>query len=180
MEMRHSPWKSIAAASGNGGLLGYGKSGPDTDFKQLLRPGSRGYGAFIPGGFRFKIRSGCNCAFVLCSVSLSGGSKLGFRSPELPPHWTVRYYLQVKKEVLDGRLHCTVEQGIRLAGLAVQADFGDFTQFLSQDFLREYVLFPVRQDRQEALLREGEGEGEMEGGRDELRGRKKEEEASCS
>uniref|UniRef100_A0A8L0DSD5 Tyrosine-protein phosphatase non-receptor type n=1 Tax=Oncorhynchus mykiss TaxID=8022 RepID=A0A8L0DSD5_ONCMY len=54
-----------------------------------------------------------------------------------------QYYLQVKKEVLDGRLHCTVEQGIRLAGLAVQADFGDFTQFLSQDFLREYVLFPV-------------------------------------
>ncbi|KAI5614981.1 tyrosine-protein phosphatase non-receptor type 21 isoform X2 [Silurus asotus] len=54
-----------------------------------------------------------------------------------------QYYLQVKKEVLDGRLHCTVEQGIRLAGLAVQADFGDFTQYPSQDFLREYVLFPV-------------------------------------
>ncbi|KAG7331770.1 hypothetical protein KOW79_005739 [Hemibagrus wyckioides] len=54
-----------------------------------------------------------------------------------------QYYLQVKKEVLDGRLHCNMEQGIRLAGLAVQADFGDFTQYLSQDFLREYVLFPV-------------------------------------
>uniref|UniRef100_A0A3Q3X6C1 protein-tyrosine-phosphatase n=1 Tax=Mola mola TaxID=94237 RepID=A0A3Q3X6C1_MOLML len=54
-----------------------------------------------------------------------------------------QYYLQVKKEVLDGHLHCAVEQGIRLAGLAVQADFGDFTQFMSQDFLREYVLFPV-------------------------------------
>ncbi|XP_062857904.1 tyrosine-protein phosphatase non-receptor type 14-like [Trichomycterus rosablanca] len=54
-----------------------------------------------------------------------------------------QYYLQVKKEVLDGRIHCTVEQGIRLAGLAVQADFGDFTQYLSQDFLSEYVLFPV-------------------------------------
>ncbi|XP_036416305.1 tyrosine-protein phosphatase non-receptor type 14-like [Colossoma macropomum] len=54
-----------------------------------------------------------------------------------------QYYLQVKKEVLDGRLHCSVEQGIRLAGLAVQADFGDFTQYPSQDFLREYVLFPV-------------------------------------
>lgn len=33
-----------------------------------------------------------------------------------------QYYLQVKKEVLDGRLHCTVEQGIRLAGLAVQGN----------------------------------------------------------
>uniref|UniRef100_A0A3B3YNC5 protein-tyrosine-phosphatase n=1 Tax=Poecilia mexicana TaxID=48701 RepID=A0A3B3YNC5_9TELE len=54
-----------------------------------------------------------------------------------------QYYLQVKKEVLDGHLQCTVERGIRLAGLAVQADFGDFTHFPSQDFLREYVLFPV-------------------------------------
>lgn len=31
-----------------------------------------------------------------------------------------QYYLQVKKDVLDGRLHCNMEQGIRLAGLAVQ------------------------------------------------------------
>uniref|UniRef100_A0A3B3I348 protein-tyrosine-phosphatase n=1 Tax=Oryzias latipes TaxID=8090 RepID=A0A3B3I348_ORYLA len=54
-----------------------------------------------------------------------------------------QYYLQVKKDVLDGRLHCNMEQGIRLAGLAVQADFGDFNHFPSQDFLREYVLFPV-------------------------------------
>lgn len=28
----------------------------------------------------------------------------------------------MKKEVLDGRLHCTVEHGIRLAGLAVQGN----------------------------------------------------------
>ncbi|MGH0124461.1 UNVERIFIED_CONTAM: hypothetical protein FKN15_018781 [Acipenser sinensis] len=54
-----------------------------------------------------------------------------------------QYYLQVKKEILDGRLPFSVEQGIRLAGLAVQADFGDYNQFESQDFLREYVLFPV-------------------------------------
>ncbi|KAJ8270501.1 hypothetical protein GJAV_G00115580 [Gymnothorax javanicus] len=54
-----------------------------------------------------------------------------------------QYYLQVKKEVLDGRLLCSVEQGIRLAGLAVQADFGDFNQCHTQDFPREYVLFPV-------------------------------------
>ncbi|KAF7230612.1 tyrosine-protein phosphatase non-receptor type 14 [Nothobranchius furzeri] len=54
-----------------------------------------------------------------------------------------QYYLQVKKEVLDGRLPCTVERGIRLAGLAVQADFGDFTHSSSQDFLRDLMLFPV-------------------------------------
>uniref|UniRef100_A0A3B4FSA0 Protein tyrosine phosphatase non-receptor type 14 n=1 Tax=Pundamilia nyererei TaxID=303518 RepID=A0A3B4FSA0_9CICH len=65
-----------------------------------------------------------------------------------------QYYLQVKKEVLDGRLQCSVERGIRLAGLAVQADFGDFTQFLSQDFLREYVLFPVNWRNGEEALEE--------------------------
>ncbi|XP_004626926.1 tyrosine-protein phosphatase non-receptor type 14 [Octodon degus] len=54
-----------------------------------------------------------------------------------------QYYLQVKKDVLEGRLRCSLEQVIRLAGLAVQADFGDYNQFDSQDFLREYVLFPM-------------------------------------
>ncbi|KAJ8410232.1 hypothetical protein AAFF_G00202130 [Aldrovandia affinis] len=65
-----------------------------------------------------------------------------------------QYYLQVKKEVLDGRLQCTGEQGIRLAGLAVQADFGDFNQFQSQDFLREYVLFPVNWSHVDEVLEE--------------------------
>lgn len=45
-------------------------------------------------------------------------SNLCLTSP--PPRY--QYYLQVKKEVLDGRLHCAVEQGIRLAGLAVQGE----------------------------------------------------------
>lgn len=65
-----------------------------------------------------------------------------------------QYYLQLKKGVLDGRLHCTVEQGIRLAGLAVQADFGDYTLFKSQDFLREYVLFPVNWPNGDEVLEE--------------------------
>ncbi|XP_058880277.1 tyrosine-protein phosphatase non-receptor type 14-like isoform X2 [Acipenser ruthenus] len=63
-----------------------------------------------------------------------------------------QYYLQVKKEILDGRLPFSVEQGIRLAGLAVQADFGDYNQFESQDFLREYVLFPVKWTQDEDVL----------------------------
>ncbi|XP_033874568.1 tyrosine-protein phosphatase non-receptor type 14-like isoform X2 [Acipenser ruthenus] len=63
-----------------------------------------------------------------------------------------QYYLQVKKEILDGRMPFSVEQGIRLAGLAVQADFGDYNQFESQDFLREYVLFPVKWTQDEEVL----------------------------
>ncbi|XP_020863436.1 tyrosine-protein phosphatase non-receptor type 14 [Phascolarctos cinereus] len=65
-----------------------------------------------------------------------------------------QYYLQVKKDVLDGRLRSSLEQGVRLAGLAVQADFGDYNQFESQDFLREYVLFPMDLALEEAVLEE--------------------------
>ncbi|KAF6293576.1 protein tyrosine phosphatase non-receptor type 14 [Rhinolophus ferrumequinum] len=65
-----------------------------------------------------------------------------------------QYYLQVKKDVLEGRLRCTLEQVVRLAGLAVQADFGDYNHFDSQDFLREYVLFPMDLALEEAVLEE--------------------------
>nr|XP_060610263.1 tyrosine-protein phosphatase non-receptor type 14 [Anolis sagrei ordinatus] len=65
-----------------------------------------------------------------------------------------QYYLQVKKDVLDGRLRSSFEQGIRLAALAVQADFGDYGQFKSHDFLREYVLFPMDLTQDEAVLEE--------------------------
>ncbi|XP_078261030.1 tyrosine-protein phosphatase non-receptor type 14-like isoform X2 [Rhinoraja longicauda] len=65
-----------------------------------------------------------------------------------------QYYLQVKKDILDGRLPCTLEQGIRLAGLAVQADFGDYGQYESQEFLREYVLFPMDWAQDERMLEE--------------------------
>ncbi|XP_032845461.1 tyrosine-protein phosphatase non-receptor type 14 isoform X3 [Tyto alba] len=65
-----------------------------------------------------------------------------------------QYYLQVKKDVLDGQLLSSLEQGIRLAGLAVQADFGDYNQFESHDFLREYVLFPMDWTQDEAVLEE--------------------------
>lgn len=65
-----------------------------------------------------------------------------------------QYYLQVKKDILDGRLRSSLEQGIRLAGLAVQADFGDYHQFESHDFLREYVLFPMDWTQDEAVLEE--------------------------
>lgn len=36
-----------------------------------------------------------------------------------------QYYLQVKKDVLEGRLRCSLEQVIRLAGLAVQGKSAD-------------------------------------------------------
>ncbi|KAG8504452.1 Tyrosine-protein phosphatase non-receptor type 14 [Galemys pyrenaicus] len=132
------------------------------------------------------------------------------RPPPPAPVVPYQYYLQVKKDVLEGRLRCSLEQAIRLAGLAVQvarrssrkrlqtakrwgdhsrrpelppvptgtpeaggavrrpvlsvwrhvtgpllpADFGDYNQFDSQDFLREYVLFPMDLALEEAVLEE--------------------------
>ncbi|XP_070590524.1 tyrosine-protein phosphatase non-receptor type 14 isoform X1 [Erythrolamprus reginae] len=70
-----------------------------------------------------------------------------------------QYYLQVKKDVIDGRLRSSFEQGIRLAALAVQATlaaqvgFGDYPHIDSHD-LRRYVLFPMDLIQNEAILEE--------------------------
>uniref|UniRef100_A0A8C9WDA2 Tyrosine-protein phosphatase non-receptor type n=1 Tax=Scleropages formosus TaxID=113540 RepID=A0A8C9WDA2_SCLFO len=65
-----------------------------------------------------------------------------------------QYYLQLKKDVLEGRIPCSIEQAIRLASLALQADFGDFDHFDSQGFLQKLVLFPVGWIQDERVLEE--------------------------
>ncbi|XP_067847971.1 tyrosine-protein phosphatase non-receptor type 21 isoform X2 [Heptranchias perlo] len=65
-----------------------------------------------------------------------------------------QYYLQLKKDILEGRIPCTLEQGIQLAGLAAQADFGDCDQYESQDFLYKCDLFPVNWIQDERMLQE--------------------------
>ncbi|XP_018418858.1 PREDICTED: tyrosine-protein phosphatase non-receptor type 21 [Nanorana parkeri] len=65
-----------------------------------------------------------------------------------------QYYLQLKKDILEGKIPCALEQAIQLAGLAVQADFGDYDQYESQDFLQRYALFPVGWIQDEKTLEE--------------------------
>ncbi|XP_063775152.1 tyrosine-protein phosphatase non-receptor type 14 isoform X2 [Pseudophryne corroboree] len=65
-----------------------------------------------------------------------------------------QYYLQLRKDVFEGRLHCTVEQYIRLAALAVQVESKDYTLFETHDFLRNYMLFPAGWVQDQALLEE--------------------------
>ncbi|KAJ6661276.1 hypothetical protein lerEdw1_015413 [Lerista edwardsae] len=65
-----------------------------------------------------------------------------------------QYYLQLKKDILEGNIPCTFEQAIHLAGLAVQADFGDYDQYESQEFLQRFALFPVGWLQDEKLLEE--------------------------
>ncbi|KAB0399276.1 hypothetical protein E2I00_013258 [Balaenoptera physalus] len=65
-----------------------------------------------------------------------------------------QYYLQLKKDILEGNIPCPLEQAIQLAGLAVQADFGDFDQYESQDFLQKFALLPVEWLQDEKVLEE--------------------------
>uniref|UniRef100_A0A8C8SHG7 Tyrosine-protein phosphatase non-receptor type n=1 Tax=Pelusios castaneus TaxID=367368 RepID=A0A8C8SHG7_9SAUR len=65
-----------------------------------------------------------------------------------------QYYLQLKKDILEGNIPCTLEQAIHLAGLAVQADFGDYDQYESQEFLQRFALFPVDWLQEEKILEE--------------------------
>lgn len=65
-----------------------------------------------------------------------------------------RYNLQRKRGILEGNIPCTLEQAIQLAGLAIQADFGDFDQYESQDFLQKFALFPVGWLQDEKVLEE--------------------------
>ncbi|XP_061824172.1 tyrosine-protein phosphatase non-receptor type 21 isoform X1 [Nerophis lumbriciformis] len=65
-----------------------------------------------------------------------------------------QYYLQLKKDVLEGRISCTLEQAIRLASLAVQADFGDVDRYDSQEFLQKCALFPIDWIQEERVLEE--------------------------
>lgn len=65
-----------------------------------------------------------------------------------------QYYLQLKKDVLEGRISCLLEQAIRLASLAVQADFGDFNRYDSQEFLQKFALFPIDWIQDERVLEE--------------------------
>ncbi|CAG5866568.1 unnamed protein product [Menidia menidia] len=65
-----------------------------------------------------------------------------------------QYYLQLKKDVLEGRITCSLDQAIRLASLAVQADFGDFNRYDSQEFLQKFALFPIDWIQDERVLEE--------------------------
>ncbi|XP_041828828.1 tyrosine-protein phosphatase non-receptor type 21 isoform X2 [Melanotaenia boesemani] len=65
-----------------------------------------------------------------------------------------QYYLQLKKDVLEGKISLSLDLAIRLASLAVQADFGDFNQYDSQEFLQKFALFPIDWIQDERVLEE--------------------------
>lgn len=56
---------------------------------------------------------------VKCIVSI--GANVGVNFLKLTYFFCrYQYYLQLKKDILEGNIPCTLEQAIQLAGLAVQ------------------------------------------------------------
>ncbi|XP_059161044.1 tyrosine-protein phosphatase non-receptor type 21-like isoform X2 [Physella acuta] len=62
------------------------------------------------------------------------------------------YYLQLKNDVIDGRLPCSSEQAIRLAAYSLQAEFGDYEP--DKYSVQDYLLFPKTMMKDEAVAAE--------------------------
>ncbi|KAK6631725.1 hypothetical protein RUM43_013789 [Polyplax serrata] len=53
------------------------------------------------------------------------------------------YFLQVKKDVIEGRVQCSVEEAILLATFAMQAEFGNHDhERHTAEYLKDFVVFP--------------------------------------
>eukprot|EP00079_Xenopus_tropicalis_P035689 XP_017949460.1 PREDICTED: tyrosine-protein phosphatase non-receptor type 14 [Xenopus tropicalis] len=68
------------------------------------------------------------------------------------PTTRTQYYLQLKKDVYEGRLCGSAEQYFRLAGLALRAEIKDFDLLGTYHFLKDYTLFPQAWTKDEAML----------------------------
>ncbi|XP_067119789.1 tyrosine-protein phosphatase non-receptor type 21 [Centruroides vittatus] len=67
------------------------------------------------------------------------------------------YFLQLKKDIIDGKLQCNKEQAILLASYSLQAEFGDHDpKRHSIEYLSNFVLLPKNmisgKENQEALM----------------------------
>ncbi|CAL1539436.1 unnamed protein product, partial [Lymnaea stagnalis] len=70
------------------------------------------------------------------------------------PDETARYhyYLQLKNDLIDGRLPCSSDQAIRLAAYSLQAEFGDYEP--EKYSVQDYLLFPKTMMKDEAVANE--------------------------
>eukprot|EP00058_Branchiostoma_floridae_P024703 XP_002610193.1 hypothetical protein BRAFLDRAFT_216945 [Branchiostoma floridae] len=65
------------------------------------------------------------------------------------------FYLQLKSDVIEGRLPCTPEQAMLLASYAIQAEFGDHdSDKHTVDFFKDFILFPPAQSQDDTALAE--------------------------
>ncbi|XP_013390400.1 tyrosine-protein phosphatase non-receptor type 21-like [Lingula anatina] len=64
-----------------------------------------------------------------------------------------QFFLQIKNDVIEGRIACAPEQAVLLASYSLQAEFGDHDcDRHSQEYLKEYVLLPKHMTTDEHVL----------------------------
>lgn len=51
-----------------------------------------------------------------------------------------QYYLQLRKDILEERVRCDLENAVILASLALQAEFGDYQPEVQQLKIRRYFV----------------------------------------
>ena len=53
------------------------------------------------------------------------------------------YFLQLKSDIIDGKLHFNIEQAISLAAYSLQAEFGDYDpERHTVEYLRDFAILP--------------------------------------
>lgn len=53
------------------------------------------------------------------------------------------YFLQLKQDVIEGRISCTPQQAVELASYSMQAEFGNFdAERHTAHYLKDFQLFP--------------------------------------
>ncbi|KAJ8248401.1 hypothetical protein GJAV_G00241640 [Gymnothorax javanicus] len=96
-----------------------------------------------------------SASFVLFLRVKFFADDIGFTLHKLTRH---QYYLQLRKDILEDRLHCNEETGLFLGALALQAEFGDYIpevygkhyfqpeQYVSKTVLRKMALHCLKEE----------------------------------
>ncbi|ELT96725.1 hypothetical protein CAPTEDRAFT_109208 [Capitella teleta] len=69
------------------------------------------------------------------------------------PMTRYQYFLQLKSDVIEGKLPCTQQQAVLLAAYSIQAEFGDHDKKQhTPDFFKDYVILPRAMTSDESSL----------------------------
>ncbi|XP_052058898.1 tyrosine-protein phosphatase non-receptor type 21-like isoform X1 [Mytilus californianus] len=66
-----------------------------------------------------------------------------------------QYFLQLKNDIVDGRIPLSVDQAVRLSALSLQAEFDDYQEDKNaQDYFKDNALFPKTMCKDETTVTE--------------------------
>ncbi|KAH9507233.1 Tyrosine-protein phosphatase non-receptor type 21 [Bulinus truncatus] len=88
----------------------------------------------------------CHCLYFGVMFYVMGAHKI----PDDAARY--HYYLQLKNDVIDGRLPCSSDQAIRLAAYSLQAEFGDYEP--EKYSIQNLQLFPKTMMKDESVAAE--------------------------